>query len=180
MRNNAAVVIILGSPASGKTTLAARLGAELALPIFRKDDIKEALFDVIGAGDREWSRLLSEASFASLIRIARTQLEAHFSFILEGNWREEHTPGLEALLAGHTARAAQICCTAEPAEIVRRFTARRRHPGHRDALLAPELDTLARQPPAFLDLTGARFIHRSDAGEDGYEALARAVQIWRV
>ncbi len=38
------LMIILGCPASGKTTLAHRLAAELTVPILSKDDIKEALF----------------------------------------------------------------------------------------------------------------------------------------
>ena len=45
------LMIILGSPASGKTTLARRLAAELAVPCLCKDDVKEALFDVLGVAD---------------------------------------------------------------------------------------------------------------------------------
>src|SRR5277367_904766 len=90
--------MILGSPASGKTTLARRLAVDLALPTLSKDDVKEALFDLPGRGDREWSRLLSEASFAALVRLARTQLTAGLSCILEGNWRAAHAASLRRLL----------------------------------------------------------------------------------
>ena len=70
------LMIILGSPASGKTTLARRLAAEFSVPCLCKDDIKEALFDVLGVADRAASKRLSDASFAAELRVARTQLEA--------------------------------------------------------------------------------------------------------
>src|SRR5206468_157426 len=37
------LVIVGGAPATGKTTLAREIGRSLALPVFTKDDIKEAL-----------------------------------------------------------------------------------------------------------------------------------------
>jgi len=63
MSQTAKLAIILGSPASGKTTLARRLGLHWSVPVFCKDDVKEALFEALGQGDRAWSRRLSEASF---------------------------------------------------------------------------------------------------------------------
>src|SRR5271168_1748958 len=122
MVRNPDLTIILGTPASGKTTLARRLSADFSLPCLCKDDIKEALFDSLGPGDRDWSRRLSEASFAALARLAHTQLAAGNSCIVEGNWRESHAAALRSMLANCGARAAQICCRAEPQEIVRRFT----------------------------------------------------------
>lgn len=172
--------MILGSPASGKTTLARRLAVDLALPTLSKDDIKEALFDLPGSGDREWSRLLSEASFGALVRLARTQLAAGRSCIVEGNWRAAHAGALRALLADCGARIGQVYCGAEPQEIVRRFTSRARHPGHLDSLLAHgELDAAARQPPAFLDLSGPRWVYLSDSCH-AYAALLENLKSWRL
>jgi predicted kinase len=174
------ITIILGSPASGKTTLARRLAADLALDCLCKDDIKEALFDVLGPGDREWSRLLSEASFAALTRLARTQLAVGRSCFLEGNWRARHTRSLSAVIADQGARAAQICCCADPLEIARRFTSRKRHPGHLDALLSQgELEPAAPESPAFMDLGGPRWVYRSDS-PTGYAELLRALNNWRL
>jgi adenylate kinase family enzyme len=39
----ARLVIVSGAPGAGKTTLARRLAAELAMPLIVRDDIKEAL-----------------------------------------------------------------------------------------------------------------------------------------
>ena len=172
------LTIILGSPASGKTTLARRLSSDLILPCLCKDDIKEALFDVLGTKDREWSRLLSEASFGALVRLARTQLAAGRSCIVEGNWRALHAAGWHGVLAEHGARAAQIWCRAEPKEIANRFTSRKRHRGHQDALLPQgELERAARQPPAFMELGGPRWVYCSDS-PTAYTELLQSLKSW--
>ncbi len=178
--NTADLTIILGSPASGKTTLAQRLSSDLNLPQLGKDEVKEALFDVLGAGDRDWSRRLSEASFAALARLARAQLAAGCSCIIEGNWRAAHAPILRGVLADHGARAAQIWCRAEPREIVRRFTSRTRHPGHLDGLLARgELDAGARAEPLFLDLGGPHWVYCSDS-PTAYAELLQRLKSWHL
>lgn len=171
------LTIILGCPASGKTTLARRLGAELRLPLLCKDDIKEALFDTLGAGGRAWSRQLSVASFTALSRLAAAQLGLGLSCIVEGNWR----PGHESLFQGLAGQGAlQICCIADPAEVYRRFCSRCRHPGHLDEdMEAADIDAAARRPPEFLDLPGRRLVYRSDA-PDAYPVLWRNLEVPRL
>jgi predicted kinase len=173
---SAELTIILGSPASGKTTLAHRLAAHLSVPCLCKDDVKEALFDAVGAGDRDWSRRLSEASFAVLARLARVQLALGCSLIVEGNWRASHAPLFAAALEAAAARVVQIRCRAAPAEIVRRFTLRSRHAGHLDAQLTrTELESCAALEPEFLDLPGRRLEFGSDEPES-YETLLAALK----
>jgi predicted kinase len=174
------LMIILGCPASGKTTLARRLAAELSAPILSKDDIKEALFDVLGVSDRESSRRLSDASFAAQLRMAETQLEAGLSCLLEGNWRAEHSGGVRTVQARSGARTAQVWCRASSAELLRRFAARVRHAGHLDAAgLAEEVKQTAALPPAFLGLGGPRWIYDSE-DPAAYTALVRDLKIWRL
>jgi len=172
-----ALVIILGSPASGKTTLARRLAADLRCPCLCKDDIKEALFDTLGTGPRDWSRDLSEASFAALTSLTGAQLGAGLSCIAEGNWRPAHAPGLLAVLQPMGARAAQVCCRAEPEEIVRRFTVRQRHAGHLDGVLRDELPLELRSKPPFLPLPGQQWVYASD-GPGAYPGLLQALKSW--
>jgi len=174
------LMIILGCPASGKTTLARRLAAELTVPILSKDDIKEALFDVLGFADREGSRRLSDASFAAQLRMAQTQLDAGLSCLLEGNWRAEHTGGVLEVVARSGARIAQVWCRASAGEILRRFAARVRHAGHLDtAGLAEEVKRTAGLPPAFLHLGGPRWIYDSERPA-AYPALVGDLKIWRM
>jgi predicted kinase len=44
-------VVVSGSPASGKTTLARAIASELNLPLIAKDAIKEALMSVLPVPD---------------------------------------------------------------------------------------------------------------------------------
>jgi predicted kinase len=154
-----ALVIILGNPASGKTRLAQRLAAALKLPHFDKDDIKEALFDALGCGDRAWSADMSRASFHALLHVARTQGLAGLSSIVDGNWRPEHRPLFERLFEGLPVDFAQVRCEVSPALAAERFAARRRHPGHLDALVGPQLERAAASAPEFLELRGPRWTH---------------------
>jgi predicted kinase len=174
------LMIILGCSASGKTTLARRLAAELQLPVLGKDDVKEGLFEVLGTGDRVHSRHLSDASFAVLLRMARIQLEAGLSCVLEGNWRPEHAAAVRAAADAADARVAQVGCSARPEELERRFLARHRHPGHLDeAQSGIDVQRAGQQSPSFLDLTGPRWTYDSERLAS-YAELLGEVERWRV
>jgi predicted kinase len=176
MSHMAELTIILGVPASGKTTLARRLAVDLSLACLCKDDIKEALFDSLGTGDHRWSGTLSAASFAVLGRLAGAQLALGRSVIVEGNWRAAHAAVLRAALADGAARATQVWCCAEPAEIVRRFTQRKRHAGHLDpSVPRSEIEGAAPLQPSFLDLPGVRRVYSSDS-PTAYGELIRSLK----
>lgn len=49
-----ASVVVSGAPGTGKSTVAARLAADLRLPELSLDVIKETLADVLGCGDETW------------------------------------------------------------------------------------------------------------------------------
>lgn len=158
------LLIICGKPATGKTTLGRQLAADLALPLFTKDGVKETMFDTLGAGDRAWSRRLGVASYAMLRYIAATSLAAGQSLIVEANFSAEHdAPFYQALTAQYGARVAQVWLTAEPEVLVRRFTQRatsaERHPGHVELANMDEFRAaLLRTDDAPLPLGGALYV----------------------
>jgi predicted kinase len=174
------LIIILGSPASGKTTLARRLAADIAVPLLGKDDVKEALFEVFPVNDRSDSRRLSEAAFAVQLKLASVLLDADLSCLLEGNFAPRHTAAIARMPSAPRARIAQVWCRADPAVSAQRFRSRRRHTGHGDSSLpAGELERWCGTPPTYLEVGGPRWLYDSE-DPAAYEPLLRAVKSWRV
>ena len=176
------LLVICGLPATGKTTLGRRLAADLGLPFFSKDDLKETLFDALGAADRAWSRRLGVASFALLRHVTETLLAARQSLVVEANFLATYdAPFYQAVTARHGARVAQIWLTAEPATIVRRFERRaasdERHPGHVELAHLDELrPALLRTDDAPLPLAGALLtVDTTDFASFDYDALRHAL-----
>jgi predicted kinase len=130
------LVVVAGPPAAGKTTLARRLAAALRWPLIGKDTLKEALFDHLGAGDRERSQQLGYAVICAMYALAREILAAGASLILESTFIHPQTPAELRQLAGAAgARLAVVYCYARPEVLAARFNARaqgERHPGHLD------------------------------------------------
>ena len=69
------LIIIAGMPATGKSTLAKSLSAELSLPILEKDEIKEAMFDTLGYADLPAKRQLDVVANAVLLRMSEALLD---------------------------------------------------------------------------------------------------------
>jgi predicted kinase len=128
------LIVVTGAPGSGKSTVARALASELGLPLLAKDDVKESLFDILGIGDREWSRKLGAATYEILFAVARRLLESGVSCTLESNF--SHAEPLRSL---PTARVVQIVCTAPTEVVLERYAHRVRHPGHLDSEIVAEL-----------------------------------------
>lgn len=130
------LIIVGGAPASGKTTLAEQLAAELSLPLLTKDLFKEALFDSLGLpADRDRSGEFSRAAYTALYRVAARLIGAGTSLILEANFhRGRSEPELLPLV--ERSRAVALHCETSAEQLIRRYQARAhtsaRHPGHLD------------------------------------------------
>ena len=124
------VVVVQGTPAAGKTTVARELAALLHLPLIAKDTIKEALFDELGTGDLAWSARLGAATYLVLGALVEESAGTGASLVLEGNF--VHGSELEAQLAALPTRIVQVHCSAPLEVLLERYASRARHPGHLD------------------------------------------------
>jgi predicted kinase len=129
------LIVVTGAPGSGKTTVARPLAARLGLPLFAKDDVKEALWEHLGAGDRERFLAYGRASYPLLLGFARATLAAGRSVVVEANFTPEWAAAeLEELRSETPFRLVQVLCWAEPETCLARYrgrdVARARHPMH--------------------------------------------------
>ena len=169
------VILVTGLPATGKSRLAEALARRFGCPLLAKDAIKEPLLDVLGGGDRAWSRKLSDASFAVLFGLARAILATSRPLVVEGNFRAGvHEESLRPLVAA--GPLIQFLCTAPDTARATRLAARAtdatRHPGHDDAALLAE----APGNTGFLDLPGERITYDSTATDVDRVVRARFPQ----
>ncbi len=177
------LLIVLGLPCTGKTTLARRLAADLRLPLVAKDGIKETLFGTLGWSDRAWSRRLGMATYALIYHLVEAQLSAGRSLIVESPFDPQHaTREFLALKNKYGFRPVQVLCWAEDDVLVQRFTARaasgERHPGHVDHLNAAEFEeTLRRGQARPLDIGGPVFeVDTTDWAAVDYAGLLERVR----
>jgi predicted kinase len=118
-------VVVSGLASAGKTTVAAPLAEMLGVRLISKDAIKEALFDAVGFGDWAFSKTLSRAADAAMVRIARCLDSA----VLDNFWYAETVVELLAPLPGPFV---EVFCRCDPGVAFDRFQSRDRHPGHAD------------------------------------------------
>lgn len=131
------LILVTGMPASGKSTLAEQLAAELGVPFFTKDGIKELLFDAEDVDssemDEETSERLGAQAMTVLYDIAQRIIDASGSVLLEANFRAPIARSqIEPFLSQVTVR--QVACQVPMKQIVERFEGRQeadeRHPVH--------------------------------------------------
>ena len=134
---NRRIVLVSGSPAAGKTSLARPLAWLLGLPLIAKDDIKETLVDVLGDqdGDLGWSRKVGGAAMELLWKLAERAPAA----VLEANFRP-HSAYERERLARLEARIVEVYCRCPVEVLMRRFHQRAEtaHAAHPATDLTPE------------------------------------------
>lgn len=139
------LIIINGLPGTGKTTIAKPLALKLNVPLISKDTIKEFLFDTIGIGDREWSKMLGRASSEFLYTLTDNLLAGGHSLIIESAFEVSFAkPAVQTLIDTYHPEVYEIYCTTDKIVRRQRFIARNesgnRHAGHVDEVNYPTDD----------------------------------------
>ncbi len=128
--SQALFVVVSGPPASGKSTLAPALAAELGLPLVAKDTIKDALMSVLPVPDVDASRIIGRAAVAAMLAIAAA---APRGAVLESNFSRS-----VAAIALHTLPGfiVELFCRCDRVVANERYRRRAgsRHAGHFDAV----------------------------------------------
>ena len=142
---NRKAIIVNGPPASGKSTVAGELAAIFNVPILARDTIQESLYDVIGAGNREYNRMLGRASMAIIWAVlksfpfdATVIIDAWFRYP-PYDWVQQgfSTAGITSFV--------EIWCHAPGEVLSSRYLSRvgQRHAGHPGKEFALELIDIA-------------------------------------
>jgi predicted kinase len=170
------VVVVAGIPASGKTTLATALSAQLGWPLISKDVVKEALFDSLGSGDLEWSQRLGRAGHLVMYSLGalmpRVILEAHFQ-------RGVAEPELLAL----NRRIVQVYCRC-PVDLAanryrRRIDDPARHAGHLPEHQSDEVtERWTKDEPTPLAFPNALLIEVDTTGPVDIGVVATTIQTY--
>ncbi len=172
---NMTLIVVSGAPGTGKSTVAAALAGHFGRPLFALDMIKEALADVLGAGDEDWSGRVGDAAAEIVFRMSAQFPEA----VAEGWWRGTRRERAVREFAG----AVEVFCRCDPEVAAARMRSRHgtgRHPIHRDVINPALLDrvTAAAAVVAPLGL-GAALVdvdtQRPDAPARAITAVAAAV-----
>jgi len=128
------LLIIAGMPASGKSTVSARISQHFGYPILEKDSIKEELFDTIGFNCYAEKRQLDVAATAVLLRCVDDLLKAGTSHIIVNNFREDASESVKALLAKHNCKCVTLFFKGDADVFYQRYAERdargARHLGH--------------------------------------------------
>lgn len=132
------LIMIGGSLATGKTTLAGQVVEATGAQYISMDRIKENLFDVMGSFDRAWSKEVGRVAWPVFQNFIDLHLGRGESVVAEATflWPDDKDWLLE-ICEKRGADLIQIWLTADPDVLRQRFVARAnddRHCGHCDGL----------------------------------------------
>jgi glucokinase len=140
-------ILVNGPPASGKTTIAEGLVKLLDVPLLSMDRVKEALFAVLGTGDRVYNRKLSMASM-QVIWSLLVDFPPDGTVIIESWFKTpEYYKIQQNLGQAGVGQFVEVWCTAPSEVLAKRYVDRVefRPAGHPGKEFATELVEIAQR-----------------------------------
>ncbi len=132
------LIVVGGSLATGKSTISSMIAKETGFARVSLDEMKEALFDLVGYRDRAWSKEIGRVAFSAFRDCIELHLQRGDSVIADATflWLSD-ADWLHELTQRYGVDLVQIWLTTDPHVARERFILRSntvRHPGHNDAL----------------------------------------------
>lgn len=124
MSQNPKLIIIMGLPATGKTTLSRKISESLELPLISRDEIKVEIMDKVGWGEREWSKKVGQASYSLIDYVAEQIARSKSSFIIETDFTPEFANEKFNRIHQQGYDIIQIICSADNDVILDRWKKR--------------------------------------------------------
>lgn len=128
------IIILAGMPATGKSTLAAKLQQKFGYPVLEKDYIKEGLFDTLGFSCYAEKRALDVAANEVLLRWMGAMIKAGQSMIIDNNFDVQSAEKLSRMLEENECKCVTVFMNGDPQVLYERYVERdsngRRHLGH--------------------------------------------------
>ncbi len=133
------LILIGGSLATGKTTLAGFLEEQVGIKRISMDELKEAFFDLAGYKNRDWSKCIGSLAWPVFKEFIEMYVQRGEDVIAEATflWPDD-SEWIESLVDRHGVDVRQLWMTTDPLVARKRFIERsqsqERHPGHCDEL----------------------------------------------
>lgn len=119
------IILVLGHPSSGKTTLAQKIATPLNLPFISRDEIKLMALNVLGWRNRDWSKKIGEISYEIMYYMIEEQLKAKHPFIVESNFAPElANERFQKWQKQYNFECIQILCYADKETLLNRWKKR--------------------------------------------------------
>lgn len=124
MSQNPKLIILMGLPATGKTTLSRKIAETFEIPLISRDEIKVQVMNNVGWGDREWSKKVGQASYGILDYVTKQMTLSKSSFILESDFAPEFSNEKFNRIHQQGYTIVQIICSASDEVIIDRWKKR--------------------------------------------------------
>lgn len=135
----AMVILIGGSLATGKSTLARNLANELHVMTLIKDDIKEKIVDEIGFTNRNENKKISLATMKVMLYLLDVAMKQALTIIIEANFHQDELAIIKEMINNYHYDYRFIKLTGDCDKLYDRFCHRAKYENRHKAHLSAGL-----------------------------------------